>query len=192
MRIGQTKTIKIPDNFGDYESVDAVYIGRGSFATCYRVGDSVISFVKVSDNFDRSDYSKEIISLIDSDNVHIPQIEKLGYSEDYNYMIFKCPFYSPLKADNVKAWRQYKKLKDAWESSFSLYCNESTNYDANERVINSLPDTMRKVKDALHLINMSSSNYSLNYRLEFPKRNLKVDSFGNLILLDVIFNPLAY
>lgn len=33
----------------------------------------------------------------------------------------------------------------------------------------------------------SCSNYHANFSLEFPRRNLKVDTDGNLILLDVVF-----
>ena len=40
-------------------------------------------------------------------------------------------------------------------------------------------------------MNDSMINYSDNYMMEFPKRNLKVDENGNLIFLDVFFNPRA-
>lgn len=189
-----TRKINIITGWNEEETIEAEFIGRGSFATCYRVDSMVYSYV----NHGRveSDYSKEAISEFASDdNIHIPQIKKLGdYETGLNSgILYSMPFYEKLTASHVTAWKQYNTLKSAWNKN-NVYGSKGNLswYEWNVKLIESLRGNISEsIIEALESINDACSNYGLDYRFEFPKQNLKVDSNGNLILLDVIFNVLA-
>jgi len=188
----KVKKITLPNKWNEEESIDAVFIGRGAFATCYRVDSIVYSFVNTSGR--HVDLSKEAVAYFtDEENIHIPKIEKLGdYDKgvkDYG-IIFKMPYYEKLTASHKIAWNQYKTLKSAWYKANKK--DSESWFDFNCHIIESLRGNISEsIIDALESINNACTNYSLDYKFEFPTANLKVDSSGNLILLDVIFNVKA-
>jgi hypothetical protein len=187
--------ICIPDFKEDYKMIDARFIGRGAFATCYRDNDTVYSFIKT--NGDNSDYSKEAIALF-ANGKHIPQIEKLGGNVDESGLVFKMPFYNRLNNTNPEAWRQARTLIRIWKRMGYKQQGES-GYEYNNRVIEFVrmeaiendDSTLDEIADDLESIKNACSNYDDTYVFEFAVRNMKVNDDGTLILLDVIFNAKA-
>lgn len=188
----KNKTIRIPTStYNEYKSANAVFLGKGKFNTCWLVNDIVYCFVKHNYNNHATDYSKEGISRwADSDNIHIPQLKKMGESECGKYMIYTMPRYQKLTAQSGNAWQQYKKLNRIWINNFTV--NPLTGYERNNNIINTLRGNIdESIINALQSINDALANYGDYYYFEFPKRNLMVNSNGTLILLDVIFNSHA-
>lgn len=171
------------------EIKDVVYLGKGSFATCYTDGESVYSFVRNDGR--HKDYSKEGIALwCNKENPYIPDFEKFGETDDEKSMMFKSPLYGQLTAKNKQAYSEYKLLNSirlSWieiKKCHSPYCQ-------NEMLISKFEETGKFspiLIEALRDINSSLTNHGDQYMMEFPKNNLKVDKNGHLILLDIIFN----
>jgi len=185
MKKGDFTTIELPDN----TTKTVQFIGAGSFAKCYTDGESVYSFVKHGLKY--TDYSKEGIALwANKENPYIPNYESLGDFNDGEGNLYKSPLYSPLTAKNRDAWNEYKLLKSItlnWTEIKSCYSPA----DQNEKLIDKFENSGKFnpiLIEALRDINNSLRNYGDSYCFEFPKCNLKVDSSGHLILLDVIFN----
>lgn len=181
MKKGTLKTLRIND-----ETLQAEYIGKGSFSRVYRADDSVYIFLKIGPSWENTDFSKEILKNCVYSQ-HIPQIDYIGETE--THIIYKMPFYNKLAVGSVP-YKQAKILYKAWVKT---WCNpKDDNFTNNHKFINSvesiLPESIIK---ALREIVDESANYGLQYRLEFPLRNMAQDSEGNLILLDVLFNPYA-
>ena len=192
--MNKTKTIQIPElNGNGFTSIDAEYIGKGAFAKCYRVNNTVYSFVKVSE-YELTDYSKEAVAEWAS-GAHVPDIKKLGYSEDENYLVYSMPYYQPLTAKCGKAWKQAKKLISIYNSMSSA--DAKTSCDFNQEFIESvrnvanLENGLSEIIEDLESLSYACSNYGSDYEMEFTKRNLKIDENGALILLDVMYNHTA-
>ena len=194
MKKNQIVKIKIPNenpnSREDFIIINARFLGAGEFAKCFLYDNFVYSFVKYGNR--ESDYSKEAISLYtDENNPHIPEFEKLDSPSDF-YMIFKSPYYKELTTENKEAWKIAKELKRIWQNTqYSIHKN---GWNTNEDIINRLKESAiipDSIIEAIESINVACSNYGLDYYLEFPKRNLKVNDNGELILLDCIFNSKA-
>ena len=101
------------------------------------------------------------------------------------------PYYDKLAVGSV-AYKQAKILYNAWAKNFQ-YDTSKDNFTNNHDFIKSLQwsNLPESLTNALKKIIDESGNYGLQYRLEFPLRNMAQDSEGNLILLDVLFNPYA-
>jgi len=190
MRKGQTTQITVIDEEGRESTVNAQFLGRGMFATCYQVDDKVYSFLKYPDRGE-VDYSKDAIyEWADSDNRHIPDFRRMGYVSNDTQILYTSSLYESLTSKHVNAWNDYKIINRVWRDSFNLH--DRFEYDFNQRVIDNLHGLVSvELIEGLQSINDACRNYGDYYRFEFPKRNLKVDSNGNLILLDVIFNVKA-
>lgn len=188
------KKINIPISKTEDSIIEAEYIGAGSFAKCYRVGDSVYSLVKIPARYE-VDCSKEIVSNIDSDNPHLPKIQTLGENNKLEN-VYKMPYYKKLYAKD-SAYKEAKKLINLFNNQLwsGIYSNKKPydSYYANIEFI----ELCKKEKiadsiiEALELINDSSSNYGSYYQFEFFMQNLKISESGHLILLDVLFNRIA-
>jgi len=84
MKKGQYKRLRIPTNrFGESIEIDSEYLSKGEFATCYKSGEWVYSFVKNGEK--ESDYSKQAIAVfVDNKNPHIPNFERLEDLEGFD------------------------------------------------------------------------------------------------------------
>lgn len=187
MKKGDSATIRI-----NGESIPVKYLGKGAFAKCYTDGESVYSFIRIPYSGE-IDYSKEGISQwADGDNPHIPQYTEIDIDDD-SKRLYKSPLYLDLTPANKIAWNQAKELYKAWNSlDWNDYKKLQFGYEINREIIKRLDGKIpESIIAALHSINDALRNYGDHYRFEFPKRNLKVDHNGNLILLDVIFNSHA-
>ena len=181
MKKGTVKTLRI-----NGETLQAEYIGKGSFSRVYRVGDSVYIFLKLGPSCENTDYSKEILKNC-AYSQHVPQIEYIDKTE--THIIYKMPFYNKLTVGSV-AYKQAKILYKAWVKTW--YNPKEDNFTNNHKFVNSIDSLLpASIIEALREIIDESGNYGLQYRLEFPLRNTAEDSEGNLILLDVLFNPYA-
>jgi len=194
MQKGKLKNIRIPNKWNQYKTLEARYLGRGSFSICFESGGMVYSFVK--HGIKETDYSKEIISeWVNKENPHIPEIQKIGNMESDNGIIYQCPLYKPLTSKNRIAWSQFKIVESIWnELRFSFSHRTTPAYIQNQNIIESVKNNAsipKSLIEALQDINDSAMNYGNHYYFEFAKRNLCVDEDGNLILLDVIFNKNA-
>lgn len=84
------------------QAIEAEFIGKGRFSTCYRVEDKVYSFTK-------NDAAKELINLFCNNNQHLPALNLL---EDHGHIcVYEMPFYFKLTKDNETAWKQYRALE---------------------------------------------------------------------------------
>ena len=182
-----TKIIRIPNQWGEFESHEAEFIGAGSFCKCYRVGNRVYSFLKVENN---TDLSKEAISLFAS-GANIPQIEKEGYNQDNTRLIFSMPFYSPLTRQNLQAWNQFQIMRRIWNENRRGLDEIGYNYNVRLIELFQAAGIHESITESLTSINDACSNYGLEYMFEFALRNTKVNQDGDLIFLDVIFNSEA-
>jgi hypothetical protein len=152
------------------------FLSSGMFTKAYRLGEKVILLSR--------DNAKECLAIFcQVGNKHIPICERL---EDINgENAFEMPFYNPLKAENKIAWYQYKQVKKAidsmpWEDRQKYKCFEGYK-KAFENC--DIPETL---KEALDILVSEMQNYTDHIFLEISPRNAKVDSEGNLILLDII------
>jgi hypothetical protein len=184
MKKGDLKTITILDNWGKSVKIEARFLGRGSFAACYEIDGVVYSFVKQGKR--ETDYSKEAIAEF-AIGEHLPNIEKIGFF-DNGTMLFKSKLYQPLTPEHKTAWKQFRIMESAWKK---CEIGES-DYNFNYEVIEALRGQIEpSIIESLESLVDACGNYGDSYRLEFNKRNLKVDETGKLILLDVIFNRKA-
>jgi hypothetical protein len=184
MKKGDLRMITILDGWGEPVKIEARFLGRGSFATCYEVDGVVYSFVKQQRR--ETDYSKEAIAEF-AIGEHLPEIEKIGVFDD-GTMLFKSKLYQPLTPKHKTAWRQFRILESAWKN-----CRVGvSDYNFNYEIIEALRGQIEpSIIESLESLVDACGNYGDSYRLEFNKRNLKVDEAGRLILLDVIFNRKA-
>ncbi len=177
--------------YNDYEkgelTLTGEYLGKGSFSTCFKVDSLVYSFVRTDK--DHVDYSKEAISQWAEENPHIPEFKNVG--DFKNGEVYTSPLYNELTKKNKQAWSQYKLIASLANKNLR-YNKKGYNLFINREFIDSLKDVISdEIFNALHILNDAMSNYGDFYMMEFPKRNLKVNDEGNLILLDVFFNPKA-
>ena len=190
--------------FHDGSSVKARRIGKGMFSVAYLVQEgepTVYVFTK-----DGTDYSKEMMASIQSDNPgtrHIPDIEEAGSTS--NSGVVRMPHYkAPLKkANSAKGWAQYRVLKRCWDKAEERL-NRKYGYSADAEmqkvhsgyvIMDEVLQCAREDKEmpaslieALRLLGEYSRNYGSDYSFEFSPRNLATDKRGDLILLDVVFS----
>lgn len=193
MKTGQAKRIKLTDSSDNVTLIDAEYIGKGQFCTCYHADGIVYSYLKKSDSPDGIDYSKIAVAEWTEDNIHIPEFKIYGETE--SHYILTSPLYDNLSPAYTRAWNQFKILQREYDIFlYANYKNYKFGYDLNRAFLNSLTGIVGlsdSIIDGLNSINDACTNYGNFYRFEFAKRNMKVNQDGTLILLDCIFNSHA-
>lgn len=163
------------------QRVEAEYIGKGQFSTCYRIDDKVYSFTK-------NDPSKELVNLFCDNNIHLPALHLFESHDDY-IQVYEMPFYNKLTKDSEPAWSQYKALKSLWEGiPVPWKAPQDWHKDKVQKFQNlvNASDLPSSLKDAIDQLCSNSYNYD-RILFEFSPRNLGLDDQGNLVLLDVIF-----
>ncbi len=172
-------------------------IGKGAFSRVYldEISNEVYAFV-LSDK-KNIDYSKEAIAQWTDENIHTPKIEcvenefylnRVGWTNVYKMPLYnKCPNGNKIVNRLIAIYKEisnskeyFQQAKKDWYSA-SLILINAINED------NIIPQTM---KDSIENIYDSTTNYDM-YALEFCKRNIMQDNDGNIILLDIAFNPKA-
>lgn len=161
----------------EHEVIKTKCIGRGSFTKAYRAGDIVYLVTR--------DWTKEAMSLF-CEGEHLPKIDRLD--SDYRgtgRQLYRLPYYETLKPTHVKATAQWRQLLAALGMDAG---SGSTYYVVLPKLLK-IENKTQILSDLEQLLSVCS-NYHANFGIEFPRRNLKVDTKGNLILLDVVFERL--
>jgi len=192
---------------GDDETLKVRKLGKGMFTVAYVTTELPTPRVFLEVNDDRGgDQSKAALSDIydgDDTNVHIPKVQRVGYTA--NKTVYEMPLYNaPLRKDNSpKAWEQYKVLKKCWDQGRQQLRERLGFYEANNpyngyKIMDSVvecaernPEMPESLLDALREIKGTIANYGSEYSFEFSPRNLATDDDGNLILLDTTYSLLS-
>lgn len=164
------------------EIVQVERIGKGRFSTAWRSGETV--YLKTSD----ADYSKEIMSVLAEDsprNRHLPECKFLSH-DDGQFKWYVMPFYKPLTAKNKQAWDDFKALSKVSEEHNS-YKAEAADIRQNFQDEVLASNFSQEIKDAVVQLCDAAANYG-DYSIEIARRNCAVDTDGNLILLDPLFD----
>ena len=181
------------------ETVLLEKLGKGMFHTCYLDPKTQQVYSITIERDMASDYSKEILSNCDA-NPHIPPVEALGYLDNSDRRVYCMPHYQPIRAAHKTAWNLLKSLEqaraDAWNAIYSREVathkmrGTDIGYLVNQLTCGVMdrPGVPQSLKDALDILRGESANYGSSYIFEFSRRNVMVDSTGNLILLDVLFD----
>jgi len=131
-----------------------------------------------------------------SENVHVPKIELLGYArlDGKDVTVFRQPKYRPYdhsNEDGKKLLRVDKALRkipfpDNFYDCHPLRMNHGGNGFVDHCRKAGVGET---VLEALEDLEDWACNYGAQITWEFCPRNLAADEQGNLILLDVLFDP---
>jgi len=195
IRIGNDETLKVRK------------LGKGMFTVAYVTTELPTPRVFLEVNDDRDgDWSKAALSDIydgDDTNVHIPKVQRVGYTA--NKTVYEMPLYNaPLrKTNSPKAWEQYNVLKKCWEQAQQQLSKRLGYYEAKNpynghKIMDAVvecaernPEMPQSLLDALREIKGTIQNYGSEYSFEFSPRNLATDDDGNLILLDTTYSRLS-
>jgi hypothetical protein len=167
--------------------IELCFLGKGMYHNCYvdREQEFVYS-VPIQKNPAKGtveDISKEIMAFAwgsNQTNQHIPAVDRIGWLND-EIPVYKMPFYPPLTAAWEEAWTQLKFLNSFEPADKSLL------YE-NAELASKWPKLAEAMDTIIHTA-WDYGQYADPWFLEFPKRNLRVDKDGNLVLLDVLFCP---
>lgn len=183
---------------------NTLYTPEGSIPL-RRLGKGSFSIAMAAKNLDGKEYAllfsrdevadKEIMSMVSEqhpDNPHIPSVRRFGSTRGFGSRaertVWAMPLYrSPLRrAFATQGWDDYLKLKKCASISTG-----GTGYEKNRVMIDCAraAGVSGPVVEAIEAITDWAANYSQSYRFEFSPRNLATDSSGNLVLLDVLFDP---
>lgn len=181
--------------FEDGTEVPVSRLGRGQWSTVWRNGSHAYSITK------SGDIGKEAISWFcsESDNPHIPVIERVGMSgDDY---VYKMPVYEKLTAKHKDAWEQFRLLEkyrdEAWrevlsspnklaglrwlEDGYLIAQRTIEKYREDKNHVPEIADAMQEILDA-------GMNFGSSCCFEFAKRNLAIDDHSRLVLLDILYD----
>jgi hypothetical protein len=172
------------------ESVEVERIGRGRYTTAWK--NSHYVYLQTHEK----DSSKDLLSHL-PDNKHLPKVERLGdFGRNSPFRLYREPLYMPLTAKCGDAWSQFKELKRMREEA-ERNCRTRNGFGrfADAAELNYEFDTL--VQDATYLsdeikravtdLTYAAGNYG-EYMIEITKKNCAVDSEGNLVLLDPVFD----
>ena len=180
-----------------------ILLGQGKFTRAYRIenSDIVYLFTRTDNAISANNCTKEIYTWLQG-YTHIPYMqrvdtEKYIHSLHGNYNIYESRFYQQLTTAYPIAWEQAKVLRAVYTKHLTLH-EEKYNYNFHAIINNAyqIAENMAYeleqlidpvLYDAIYQLIVWSSNYGQNFFMEFNRRNLKIDSDGNLILLDVVY-----
>ena len=176
-------------------------IGKGTFATVYRMVDAQEKLGKVVIEVPDDIYDKEILAEVyrqqeGRKNPHLPRIESLG--DTRSGKLYLSEFYKmPLRKGDTKNWKDYQALRACWEEALKNVRGRH-NYRAfmysghevlHETVKCSKKHKVKKsIRDALGELRDWAANYGSSYTFEISPRNVGTDAKGNLVLVDVLFD----
>jgi len=181
MRKGDIREIEV-----DGIKTPMAFLGKGFFTAAWKDGESVVLI--------SSDPLKEALALFaDQSLPHVPKIERLECDRRDGSQAYRMPLYTRLSAAKHKdAWKIYKALEKAWTAvAYKPPYDSRLAIDKSEKILDDLIVSGAvpvSVTDALREMLDAASNYGQGIALEFAPRNLAVDSNGQLILLDVMFD----
>jgi hypothetical protein len=165
-------------------------IGKGRYSTAWRSGDTV--FVQTSEK----DYGKELLCYL-SGTPHLPTIEAIGSHGAYNW--YKMPFYRKLTTRSTGAWADFRYLQELQKTAEQMarrtvgFRNDDhyphiCNHNLVE-LVEGAPILAPRYSDSLAKLSDWCCNYGQSWLIEtLQPRNCAVDSHGELILLDPVFD----
>jgi hypothetical protein len=184
-------------------------IGRGLFSRAYIEEFPATESPRVFLRTDSDADDKELLVAAKRRhprNPHLPSTKFVGYGEDSRFYVM--PYYNaPLrKSASPVAWEQYQIMKacfkerSPWahppEPIMSLKDAFSRppgpdGIEINEKVYKCAKKNRlaAPVLEALGALIDAARDIAPDYTLEFYPRNLATDDEGNIVLLDVMFNP---
>lgn len=153
-------------------------IGQGKYSTAYISKNDVYI---LSD-----DAAKEALVFFVGRRKHLPSIKRLGYNVNVKgQSLYKMPFYHKVvKSQHPKAWAQYKEME-----SLIGKCHMRYNFDPNKciEVFKRKNEILSKAfRESVVELIKAMMNYTDSIILEISPRNMRVNSRGELILLDII------
>ena len=196
----QVKTIKkCYLTMGD-KTLELDYLGKGRFSEAWSNGSKAYIFTDTR----KGDYSKEILADLTGHTKHLPDVERVGYLDNSDVVLFAMPKYKMLRAKDKKAWEQFRAfqqaVKGAWRDTITkhqgkpdkwitAYCG----YDQGCKVADLLNAAGEvDLAQAVQYLADSSANYGSGYWMEAAKRNCGVDSSGDLVLMDTLYDPSTF
>lgn len=182
--------------FPNGETLGVSPLGKGAFTKAFLGADGMV-YLFTREGGDTGDYSKEILTNIDSTNPYLPKVETIGYFSGGR--VYRMPKYKvPLrKGDSAKAWAEYKILAKCADTAWRMWSKIAAErrsrivhygYEVANATITCAENDFPAVADALRELAGSMANYGAGYTFEFAPRNLGTDASGHLILLDVTFD----
>ena len=116
--------------------------------------------------------------------VVFPFAEKVDCFDDGNYYLYAGAKYHKFskKSASHSAWRAYRGLRDLMDGHT---CEELSNKFSKEnpnRYAEGLCEWIVSICD-------TARNYGDDIRVEISPRNVAIDDYGNLVLLDIFFSP---
>jgi hypothetical protein len=160
--------LRFQNHYDKPTTLEVEKLGQGMFTKAYKVLSEVYLLT--------CDPMKEIYTIITG--THLPVTEKIGYQGEKE--VYRSVLYQPLTKEHTAAWGHFRELKRLLGDSRGTYVR----YVEEDKIESlSIPNQMKH--DLINLFNWAL-NYDYNSFFEVSPRNLKVDSDGNLILLDVV------
>lgn len=159
-------------------------IGKGMFSIAYRDTSNKTRARKVYIVSD--DPAKECIALFcNTRKKHIPSIKRLECEKE-GKAIYEMPYYFPIRASlHPVAWKQYRELEHIFDVEWSLVSKHDYGFRVM-KAVNKSKTLPKALKEAVVNMIENMYNYTDKMFLEISPRNIKVDSRGNLILLDIM------
>lgn len=188
--------VRYPD--GKKEKISR--LGKGMFSTAYLTPDNLVLIVSHERN-GAQDFAKEVPWLArtyGTANRHIPHVEKLGYTGDGSTVYSMPKYESPLtKGGAPKAWAQYLAVRKHWQAAIATEQASNTfkrvfGYKLRTTFLEAMQNDPKIDGDLYHALESLSNtadDFGESVMFEFSPRNLASDDAGNLILLDVVFDP---
>jgi len=192
MKLRHIKAAMLTLNNG--ESIHVEQIGKGRFSEAWKNGTHV--YVITRERSWGVDYSKRVLTELETENPHIPKVELIGELDSDRSDVFRMPLYKPLTAKEKEAWKQFKELarlrEQAWDNAFrtgqrfNAYnaVNMCEDFASLVEESEAFPE---ELKEAVRMLADACRERS-TWVMEIAKRNLCVDEEGRLILLDCMFD----
>lgn len=166
-------------------------IGKGRYCTAWRNGAENV-WLQVHE----SDLSKDALADCSS-NPHLPKVERFDWFDDNApFRLYREPLYQPLLARHKQAWADFRQIYKLWNDAHSATCQWNDMRNVSVRVNNcntafaelvGASTLAEPLKEAVRELVEQAACYG-DYQIEISKRNCAVDSAGNLILLDPMFD----
>ncbi len=181
-------------------------VRQGSFSKVYEIVDDPYSMLI---NTREGVYEKDILSgihadqiLLDPDeaNPHIPNIREVGYSKSGKLYIMK-KYKMPLRKSDSEDWNDYLSIRKCWLEAQDIVRDKYNKrgvriqyYHLGHEIFDETVDCAIKnnvkasIVEALEMLKDEASMYGSEYGFEISPRNVGTDEYGNLVLVDVLFN----
>ena len=164
-------------------------LGQGAFTYCYESISKGLPAVLLAS----CDPLKELYSLdwLESlgeeafgSQVVFPVTEKICLFDDGNYCLYAGVKYHKFskKSASHSAWMAYRALKHLMNGYSCRELSEKFSKENPNRYAKGLCEWIVSVCD-------TSRNYGDDIQVEISPRNVALDDYGNLVLLDIFFSP---